>query len=189
MQKITPKTKVYILIFLLAIIAFFYFSKTPTQKITISDMDYSDFLFKDSERLGLSPILPEVGLQTGLEKYPQLTWKTEIVKEESDRASIDIEYPQFNGGEIVQKLNKHIFNILNTIIEGDRGLLKKMLLTNPESFLSKIYLSSHYRVIGVSKGIVSLELVVTDFTGGGNGNHDTPYTINWDLKSDKLLTL
>lgn len=189
MKKITPK-QVYILIFLLVIIAvtILYFSKSPSpEHITISEIDYASLLFKDSEHLGLVPISPEVGLQTGLEKYPQLTWKIETVKEESDRISIDIEYPQFNGGEIVQNLNQYVSNTINNIIENDRKELKELILADPESFLSRISLGSEYRMIGVNKGIVSFELVVTDFTGGGNGNHDNPYTINWDLKSDKLL--
>lgn len=156
--------------------------------------DYTRYdVFHDRDILGLVAVSPEKGLETGIAEYPLLTWQTYKILEERGRVGIDIEYPHFfnNDSNKVVKLNEYIENYIEGVIEEDRKSLKKMLkdVDGIDSFLSIISLSSVYRLIGVTNGIVSLEMVVTDFTGGGNGNHDGPVTINWDLKSNRPLTM
>ncbi len=143
----------------------------------------------DYSNLGVIKVAPEIGFKTGIKEYPLLKWKTETIKEESSIADIDIQYPQFIGSN-ASNLNKYISDLILGQVAKDKNPIKEAVAENPNlkpDWESTANLSSRYRIIGVSNGIVSLELVVTDFTGGGNGDHDMPTVINWDLKSNRLL--
>lgn len=145
----------------------------------------------DNAILGIISVSPEKGFETGIARYPVLTWETFKIIENKGRINIDIEYPHFldnKNRDNVAKLNQYIETLIQTTVENDRKDLERTVLDDPDSFESTLALSAVYRLVGVTNGIVSLEMVITDFTGGGNGNHDEPVTINWDLKSDKLLT-
>jgi hypothetical protein len=50
-----------------------------------------------------------------------------------------------------------------------------------------VNLYSSFEINSIINDIVSLELVVTDYTGGGNGNHSSSITINYDIKSNREL--
>lgn len=93
----------------------------------------------------------------------------------------------FFGGDTVTKLNEYVESHIQKTIQDDRDELKDAVSNEPDSYLSSLDLSIVYRLIGVTNGIVSFEMVDTDYTGGGNGNHDTPILVNWDLKKDTLL--
>lgn len=169
---------------------------TDSKTETPSDYDYTQYAFGDDAILGIIPVSPEEGFKTGLTQYPLLTWETSKIVEDTIGVHISIEYPHFLGGTGVAKLNEYIETYLQNIIEKDRKKLETIRRDNawivrdyPDSYEVSISLGSLYRLIGVTNGIVSLEMVVTDFTGGGNGNHDDPVTINWDLKSNRLLTI
>lgn len=162
---------------------------------TSSDYDYTPYAFGDDSILGIIPVSPEEGFKTGLTQYPLLTWETSKIVEDTIGVHINMEYPHFLGGTNVVKLNEYIENYLQNIVEKDRKKLEIIRSNNawivrdyPDSYEVSISLGALYRLIGVTNGIVSLEIVITDFTGGGNGNHDDPVTINWDLKSNRLLT-
>ncbi|HEY4523722.1 MAG TPA: DUF3298 domain-containing protein [Candidatus Paceibacterota bacterium] len=147
--------------------------------------------FRDGAVLGIMTVSPEQGLRTEIARYPVLTWETYKIVENKGRVNINIEYPHFLGNKNSDKvvgLNQYIETLIQNALENDRKLLKLMVRDDPDSFESIIALSVVYRLIGVINGIVSLEIVISDFTGGGLGNHDKPITINWDLKSNKLLT-
>ncbi len=162
-----------------------------SEYIPVDAIYAAEGVFRDGVVLGITTVLSGKGLETGIAKYPILTWETYKIVENKGRVNIDIEYPHFLGNknsDKVAKLNQYIETIIQTTIEKDRKTLESMIRDDPDSFESIIALSSGYRLIGVKNGIVSLEMVITDFTGGGNGNHDEPVTINWDLKSNKLLT-
>jgi hypothetical protein len=120
-----------------------------------------------------------------LKQYPRLTREEKNIEGNSDARAEDIEvhYPQFIGGSIVKKLNGYIYSLIESTINEDR----KMVTPGVDSLENSVQLSVKYNVIGVYNGIVSIEVVMTDFTGGGNGNHDKLFPINWDLKSDRLL--
>ncbi|MEI6346054.1 MAG: DUF4163 domain-containing protein [bacterium] len=156
---------------------------------TPSDADtFAEYLFDDNDILGLLSKSPSVGYKTGFPRLSTLTWEDRVFFEKKPRISIDIHYPRFIGGTFVEKLNEHIDTKIKGFVDEDKIKLAEYVKNDPESFGSTLDLVIKYRMIGVQNGVVSLELGVTDFTGGGNGNHDTPYVINWDLKSDRLLT-
>ena len=140
--------------------------------------------------LNIVPSLPNVGFPTGLKQYPILTWQEKTISSEKNLEHIDVKYPEFIGGSTVKKLNGHIYLLIEAIISQDRQESAQTIKDNPDAypFEKSVSLDARYNVIGVDNGIVSVELVTTDFTGGGNGNHDEPYPINWDLKSDRLLS-
>lgn len=126
-----------------------------------------------------------------------LKWFTAKIEEDNKYAGIDIEYPQFIGGEEVEKLNEYIKETVLNVLRADRDQVKEWIINKEEECERDTYngtltscrvqLFSEYRVASIINDIVSLELVLTDFTGGGNGNHSRSYGINWDLKNNRLL--
>lgn len=104
-------------------------------------------------------------------------WTTKTIKEKTKTTEIDIQYPEF---KTIPSLNAFILKKINQVIKDDRDLLN----TAPNT---DIDLTASYEVIGMRDDVMSIELTIIDFTGGGNGNHDEPYTINWDLKKNKNL--
>ena len=147
----------------------------------------SHYKIKDDVVGDIVPVSPEKGYATGLKDYPVLTWNNNRIFEKKERISINVEYPHFLGGIQVARLNKYIEIIIQKTIQDDRDELSSMVKDSPDSFESTLDLHIGYHVIGVKNGVVSIEMVITDFTGGGNGNHDWPIVINWDLKTDNLL--
>ncbi len=125
--------------------------------------------------------------KTDIEKYPVLSWETKTIRESGDKINIDIEYPQFVGGEPVAKLNRYIAEFIQTTIFDDKNKSKYIIEKEGYDDYYGIDLTARYRVLGVLGSIVSIDMVITSFTGGGNGNHDVPIIINWDLNADRLL--
>lgn len=124
---------------------------------------------------------------TGVAQYPKLTWNTIAIKHDESRVGLNIEYPKFNGGVIVSNLNKYISDKVKSIIETSKIHAIDLIRASPDDIGSSLQLSISYKIIGVTKGIVSIAIEVTDSTGGGNGNNSSPLTVNWDLKSDRPL--
>ena len=125
-----------------------------------------------------------------------LTWddiqikETNVVKKSDPKGTpvrvyIDMHYPKFKGGKMSEKLNAYIDSTVKKIISDDE--LKSAGLGPNEVLDTPVDIKSSYTVTGINYGVVSIDFTVTDFTGGGNGNHDYPITINWDLKSNRLL--
>lgn len=150
---------------------------SPTNEYISSDV----YIFG----LNIPPSSPAIGFPTGLKQYPRLTWEEKNIESNSNAKSenIEVHYPQFIGGSIVKKLNEYIYSLIESTISKDQ----KMVVPGADSIENSVQLSAKYNVVGVDNGIVSVEVVMTDFTGGGNGNHNVSYPINWDLKSDRLL--
>ena len=125
-------------------------------------------------------------------KYSDYPWDTKTIEEKSTHANVDIQYPQFTGGDIVAKLNRCVYTLISSVLNSDKEMVAEIAKDDPKDYKaspwdSSVDLTSTYNVVGINNGIVSLEIVITDFTGGGNGNHDESYPINWDLKSNRLL--
>lgn len=140
-------------------------------------------------------------------KYASLKWKTETIKENNNYADIKLEYPVFIGGNEVEGLNKYIKDIIDKNLSSDKQMVAEWLetektgigigggeLTDPFCVGAEEYhiycsvnLYSNFEINSIINDIVSLELVITDYTGGGNGNHSNSITINYDLKSNKEL--
>ena len=150
-----------------------------------------DNSFEDMSNINVISVSPSIGFKTGISQYPTLTWKTEYINMKELGVNIDVQYPQFNSGNAITDLdlNQYINSVVTEQIRYDRSLFNKWSTNDDDVDLygDGLDLAIRYRVLGVVNGIVSLEMVSTDFTGGGVGNHDEPYTINWDLKSDRLL--
>jgi len=115
---------------------------------------------------------------------------------------INLEYPQFIGTDSkIKNLNKYIYNLVNDKLSKDRKDVNDWRsVKNKDNYLYEdcndehkpnlmcsVQLSSKYLVNGINNDIVSIEIVFTDFTGGGNGNHDESVTINYDLKTERDL--
>ena len=135
---------------------------------------------------------PMAGLKTGLSEYPRLTWEDHLIHGDDGKdgqISIDMHYPKFIGGAAVGKLNGYVYSAVEGFIKDDEARFAEIRREDRGDYsgFAGLSLGGGYRVVAVDKGIVSIEMVVTDFTGGGNGNHDEPYVINWDLKSDRPL--
>jgi hypothetical protein len=145
-------------------------------------------IWGNSERFGIPKDSPSDGYSTDLSQFPKLAWYNTVIKNTEHNIDINTEYPQFVGGSTVTKLNLYINDLIKKKIEDDKVELKELLKTSGDDGMNThIYLTTTYRIVGVTKGVVSIEFILTDFTGGGNGNHDYPITINWDLKSNRLL--
>ncbi|MDO8183422.1 MAG: DUF3298 domain-containing protein [bacterium] len=147
----------------------------------------SNYTVDDDIISAIVPVSPEKGYATGLKDYPLLTWNNNRLLEKEERTTINVEYPHFIGGSNVTNLNKYIDDYVQNTIQDDRNKLRDIVNDYPDSFESTLDLSIRYHLIGVVNGVVSIEIVTTDFTGGGNGNHNRPIIINWDLKTDALL--
>lgn len=207
-KKITSNQKIIVLAILVILGIFCFYKRNTipknqinnTTKIETADSDIpaseyipseassgTDERLNDAAILGITAVSPNKGFETGLKEYTRLNWRTNKIEEKKERISIDVAYPHFLGGTTVTKLNEYIENYIQNIIQVDRKKLKDAVGNDPDSFESTLDLSVVYRLIGVKNGIVSLEMVATDFTGGGNGNHDTPIIINWDLKKNALV--
>lgn len=146
-------------------------------------------------------------------KYTSLKWKTETIKEDNANAAISIEYPKFIGGTEVVKLNDLIKTLATENLSSDKELVNDWIKNGKswvdldgvkqyEKYLPDLWscrdakeydyecsvnVEVAYQINSVINDIVSLELIVTDYTGGGNGNHSRSITVNYDLKSDKEL--
>ena len=125
-------------------------------------------------------------IQTGISSLPTLTWITKVLEIDDEGHSIHAEYPEFSGGQIVAKLNKHVRSLLDEEIADSEQYLD---FSYPRGTCSdEICLDTKYQVVDVVNGIVSFELVHTNFTGGGAGNHDSPVVVNWNLKTDEPVS-
>lgn len=193
MKKYLLQNKVLLSIILILLVTNFFFAYTyHTDNTSISDVYETEESTTESVKVdefvsfGIKNVLPSEGFKTGLSYYPKLTWYNTVIKQEEPQVDIGVSYPKFIGGTTVQKLNQYIFDLISSKIEEDR---KEVSSIPSDERLSndRISLTSTYKVVAVTKGVVSIEIVLTDFTGGGNGNHDNSITINWDLKSNRLL--
>lgn len=124
---------------------------------------------------------------TGMTQYPKLTWNTIAISHEEPRIGLRIDYPKFNGGLVVSGLNKYINDRVDSMVEEGKKDAADLIRNAPDDIGSSLQLSLGYEVIGVTNGVVSIEMTLVDLTGGGNGDHSYPMTINWDLKKDRLL--
>lgn len=129
-------------------------------------------------------------------KFQFLKWDNKVIKEENKNAGVVIEYPQFIGGTEISNLNELIKGIVDKILADDRSLVKSWLDNNTNGcskdskgyeYECSVLLAIRYEVSPIINDIVSIKMIFSDFTGGGNGNHDRVIIINYDLKNDQNL--
>jgi hypothetical protein len=161
-----------------------------TEDVSTSTPSLVESAFQDTD-CATAATSSNSSLSVGSIKYLDFPWEIKTIKEKSTHANVDIEYPQFTGGDVVAKLNRCIYTLVSSVLNGDRQSVAEIKKDHPslysDPYASSVDLTSTYNVAGINNGIVSLEIIITDFTGGGNGNHDGSYPINWDLKSNRLL--
>ena len=145
-------------------------------------------------------------------KYQSLKWQNKITKEENVYADVNIAYPKFIGGFEVQKLNELIKSTVDKILADDRAEVKdwidngfyttdgngnKQYYDDSDAdkwecrdakeydYQCSVNLRSSYEINSITNDIVSIKIIFSDYTGGGNGNHDHIVVINYDLKNNQ----
>jgi hypothetical protein len=187
MKKYLLQNKVLLGIIFILLVALLSLGYSYHANITSSaeNGDDTEYVPPDDFALfGVKNVSPSDGYITGLPYYPKLTWYNMVLKQKEEHVDVDASYPRFIGGTPVQKLNQYIFDLISKSIEEDR---KQISTTSDDLLSNTVSLTSGYRIVSVKNGVVSMEIVLTDFTGGGNGNHDSAIAINWDFKSNRLL--
>lgn len=163
-------------------------SSSKFEYVPKTAMVFSRYVFDDSEELGLVAVKSSAGYKTGISEFPLLTWTEKKIHIEKPRTYIDISYPVFDTPSAL-KLNSYIKEIVDVRLEEDMIELDERIKNDPESYFSTLDLVIQYRIYGVQNGVVSIEIVATDYTGGGNGNHDYSHVVNWDLKENMPLSI
>lgn len=132
--------------------------------------------------------------------YKDVKWETKTIKEDNAHADINVEYPEFKGFYSANNLNKIITNIVLGTLENDRSMVNDWMKNNdPKNnyepcggesdyyYECSVNLYSSFKVKSIINDVISIEIILTDYTGGGNGNHSYPKTIIYDLKNGKQL--
>ena len=111
------------------------------------------------------------------DKFEGLKYRNKSISFKQEFRNLSLDYPEFisDAPEVV-KLNSYIKDIVFSAWEADEAEVGM-----------RIRLASRYTVYGIIDDIVSMELVLTDFINGGNGNHDVPMAILYDLKTGRTL--
>jgi len=160
------------------------------------DLNYVQKIFNDSlkikEKLSKNNI------------YKDIKWETKTIKEDNAHADVSLEYPEFKGFYSATNLNKIITDIVLGTLEKNRikvnGWIEKR---DPDNMYEpcggsfdfnddylydcSVNLYSSFKVKSIINDVISIEIILTDYTGGGNGNHSYPETIIYDLKNGKQL--
>jgi len=172
-----------------------------------ADKQYSGTLFATSwltnAQSSYGTLGSSQGIDTGVPALPHLYWDTVSLKESgklpngSDK-NVDIEYPKFRGDAPVTDLNTFIATLVQKKLNDDRAYALAQKIPTyyvdgnpnaPVQYFSEgmLDLGVRYVVTGARNGVVSIELVFVSYTGGGNGAHEEPITINWDLRANRKL--
>ena len=156
------------------------------------DLNYVQKIFNDSlkikEKLSKNNI------------YKDVKWETKKIKEDNAHADINVEYPEFKGFYSANSLNKIITDIVLGTLENDRGMVNDWMENkDPKNnyepcggeldyyYECSVNLDSSFKVKSIINDVISIEIILTDYTGGGNGNHSYSKTIIYDLKNGKQL--
>lgn len=136
--------------------------------------------------------------------FGNLRWWTKQIDEKDLHANIYIAYPQFIGGPEVENLNSYIRTLFSKLVADNKKEVQGWVADKESKFWNdacgqepvdgtiwpcSAQLKSKYTIKSIFNDIVSIELTIYENTGGGNGNHEYPTIINWDLKSDRLLKI
>ncbi|HQL34625.1 MAG TPA: DUF3298 domain-containing protein [bacterium] len=169
-------------------------------KLTDIDLSHAQKVFNDSLKI-----------KNDLSKnniYKDIKWGTKTFKEDNAYARINLEYPEFKGFIFANDLNKIIKDIIFDTLENDRKFIEEWKLDERNTFINdegvvisdcygdqdyfyscSVDLHSSFEVKSIINNIISIELILTDYTGGGNGNHSYVKSIIYDLKNGKQLFL
>jgi len=156
------------------------------------DLNYAQKIFNDS--LKIKENLSKNNI------YKNIKWETKTIKEDNAHADINLEYPEFKGFYSANSLNKIITDIVLGTLENDRSMVNDWMNNkDPKNnyepcggesdyyYECSVNLYSSFKVKSIINDVISIEIILTDYTGGGNGNHSYPKTIIYDLKNGKQL--
>lgn len=156
------------------------------------DLNYAQKIFNDS--LKIKENLSKNNI------YKDIKWETKTIKEDNAHADVSLEYPEFKGFYSANGLNKIITDIVLGTLENDRSMVNDWMKNNdPKNnyepcggesdyyYECSVNLYSSFKVKSIINDVISIEIILTDYTGGGNGNHSYPKTIIYDLKNGKQL--
>lgn len=169
-------------------------------KLTDIDLSHAQKVFNDSLKI-----------KNDLSKnniYKDIKWDTKTLKEDNAYARVNLEYPEFKGFNSANDLNKIIRDIVLGTLEEDRKFIEEWRLDEKNTFTNdegvaisdcygnqdyfyscSVNLNCSFEVKSIINNIISIELVLTDYTGGGNGNHSYVKSIVYDLKNGRRLSL
>ena len=133
--------------------------------------------------LKLKQIAPSVGFETQLSPLPRLTWHDIAIYKKTGTDTIDVHYPIFDDGTTTMALDIYISDFITHAL-GNAVIGATESMFAPDQGLD---ITISYRVVDVVHNIVSMEIITTDYSMSGNGNHNEVQTINWDLRQDRLL--
>ena len=158
------------------------------------DLNYVQEIFNDS--LKIKENLSKNNI------YKDIKWETKTIKEDNAHADINLEYPEFKGFYSANSLNKIITDIVLGTLENDRSMVNGWMKDkDPKNnyepcggesdyyYECSVNLYSSFKVKSIINDVISIEIILTDYTGGGNGNHSYSKTIIYDLKNGKQLSV
>jgi len=162
------------------------------------DLSYPEFVYKES--LDISSNLSKAN------RYKDVKWETKTIKENNAYANIDLEFPEFTGGVVAEGLNQVVKDIVLGTLAEDRKAVEEWKKDEENTYTDSegdaifgchgdedyfyscsVNLFSSFKVGTIIKDIISIEITLTDYTGGGNGNHSYVKTVIYDLKNNKQL--
>jgi hypothetical protein len=120
-------------------------------------------------------------------------WDNQKINIETHSEWVDVSYPSFSGKEY-DNLNNRLKDFVEKRIEESRDRQKDIFKKEPkcQEYMKtgpsecSVSLSGNYFVSTYNE-IISVVYIVTDYTGGGNGNHDQLYVMNYDRTSGQLI--
>lgn len=162
------------------------------------DLSYVNKTYNDS--LEFKNELPSSNI------YKNISWEKKTIKEAGPHANINISYPEFRGFSSASSLNKIISNVILGRLEENRGFIEDWKKDEKSSYIDSegnvisdcygeedyfyacsVNLYSEFKVKSIINNLISIELIIEDRTGGGNGNHSYLKTIVFDLKNNKQV--
>jgi len=125
-------------------------------------------------------------LETQTENTQVKITTTEIpVKEETDKYSIDMKYPQFTGGENVESANLAIKNKIDELVNG----FKKDVVENAlPDFDFKSSLNNVYEIGFLTNDIISIKFNTLEYVAGMAHPSNYEDGFSYDLKNNKEIT-
>lgn len=169
-------------------------------KLTDIDLSHAQKVFNDSLKI-----------KNDLSKnniYKDIKWDTKTLKEDNAYARVNLEYPEFKGFNSANDLNKIIRDIVLDTLEKDKKFIEEWKLDEKNTYIDdegnvfsdcegeeeyfyscSVNLHSSFEIKSIINNIISIEIILTDYTGGGNGNHSYVKSIIYDLKNGRQLFL
>lgn len=178
------------------------------------DKEYLGFIdyFKDIDLSFSEKVLNDsLSIRNNLSKsnfYNGIKWETRVVEESTPYADVKLKYPEFKGFSSVYNLNRTIKDFVLGTLKEDRKFVEDLKKDDKNSYTDEkgnvfsdcfgnqdyfyscsVNLKSSFEISPVINDIISVEIVITDYTGGGAGNHSYIKTIIYDLKNNRELSL